>query len=113
MGVGLVSFTGWNKKYPQNDSLFLKLGEIYHNKELYKPAYKILKKGLEINPENSSILFYISGCASSLNKYEEALMYIKNYLRLIPYDRFAASNYGWLCFKCHRPEEGIRFYWII
>ncbi|UTC89581.1 transglutaminase [Treponema denticola] len=97
------------KKYPQNDSLFLKLGEIYHNKELYKPAYKILKKGLEINPENSSILFYISGCASSLNKYEEALMYIKNYLRLIPYDRFAASNYGWLCFKCHRPEEGIRF----
>ena len=97
------------KKYPQNDSLFLKLGEIYYNKELYKPAYKILKKGLEINPENSSILFYISGCASSLNKYEEALMYIKNYLRLIPYDRFAASNYGWLCFKCHRPAEGINF----
>ncbi|UTC74688.1 transglutaminase [Treponema sp. OMZ 792] len=97
------------KKYPQNDSLFLKLGEIYHNKELYNPAYKALKKGLEINPENSSILFYLSSCASLLNKYEEALIYIKNYLRLIPYDRFAASNYGWLCYKCHRPEEGINF----
>ncbi|MGI5085531.1 transglutaminase domain-containing protein [Treponema putidum] len=97
------------KRYPQNDSLFLRLGEIYYNQELYKPAYKILKKGQDINPDNSSILFYLSGCASSLNKYEEALVYIKNYLYLIPHDRFAAANYGWLCFKCHRPEEGINF----
>ncbi|UTC62820.1 transglutaminase [Treponema sp. OMZ 787] len=97
------------KKYPRSDSLFLKLGEIYHDKELYKPAYKVLKKGLEINPENSSILFYLFSCASSLNKYEEALMYITKYLRFIPDDRFAASSYGWLCYKCHRPEDGINF----
>ncbi|UTC66556.1 MULTISPECIES: transglutaminase domain-containing protein [unclassified Treponema] len=97
------------KRYPQNDKLFFKLGEIYHNKQLYKPAYKILKKGLDINPENSSILYYLSNCASLLNKYEEALDYIKRYLKLVPDDRFAASNYGWLCFKCRRPADGIDF----
>lgn len=97
------------KRFPENDKLFLKLGEIYHDKKLYKIAYRILKKGEIINPENSSILFYLSNCASALNKYEEALKYIKNYLKLVPDDRFAAASYGWLCFKCHRSTEGINF----
>ena len=97
------------KKFPQNDKLFFKLGEIYHDKKLYKIAYRILKKGQIINPENSSILLYLSNCASALNKYEEAMKYIKNYLDLVPYDRFAAASYGWLCFKCHKSTEGINF----
>ena len=95
------------KQYPKNDTLPFKLGLIYHDKELYGPAYKIFKKGLSLNPDNISILYYISSAAASLNKPEEALYYIKKYLQYVPDDRFAAANYGWLCFKCHKETEGI------
>ncbi len=97
------------KQYPDNDFLLLKLGIIYYSKELYKPAYKIFKKGLSLNKNNTELLFYASAAAAALNKNEEALQYIKLYLSYIPDDRFAASNYGWLCFKCHKAREGIDY----
>lgn len=96
------------KQYPKNDTLLLKLGIVYYDKELYAPAYKLFKKGLALNAENVSLLYYISSAAGFLNNPEEALAYIKKYLQYVPDDRFAASNYGWLCFKCHKEDEGIK-----
>ncbi len=97
------------KQFPNDANLLLKLGIIYYDKSLYRPAYKIFKKGLAINKYNTELLFYASNASAALNKDEEALYYIKEYLHFIPDDRYAASNYGWLCFKCHKTNEGIDY----
>lgn len=95
------------KEYPAADQLLLMLGTIYYNKELFSPAYKTFKKGLHINNSNTSLLYYASSSAAFLNKPNEALEYIKKYVQLVPEDRFGWANYGWLCFKCHKEQEGI------
>ena len=69
------------KQYPKNDTLLLKLGIVYYDKELYASAYKLFKKGLALNAENVSLLYYISSAAGFLNNPEEANAYIKKYLK--------------------------------
>ncbi len=95
------------EKDPDNYILFLNLGLIYYEKDLYKPAYEYFKKGLKLKPLSNDLLFYASYSAAALHKNDEALEYIKAYLRLSPRDRTAASSYGWLCFKTHNILEGI------
>ncbi|AGT43086.1 tetratricopeptide repeat protein [Treponema pedis] len=97
------------KKYPDDYIFPLKLGIIYYNKGLYQPAYKLFKKGLQLDKDNSDFLFYLSNTSAALNQNEEALQYLKKYLLYVPEDRYAAANYGWLCFKCHKAKEGIAF----
>ncbi len=96
------------KANPENDELYLKLGTIYYEKELYKPAYKYFKQGIQVNNSNTSLLFYISYTAAALNKNEEAGKYRKEYLKYHPSDQRACANYGWLCFKSHKIQEGIK-----
>lgn len=97
------------KANPKNQKLFLHLGKIYYNKELYKLAYKVFKKGFNINKNDIELLNYMSNTAAALNKDHEALDYMKKYLSLIPEDRYAVATYGWLCFKCHQTQSGINF----
>ena len=94
--------------YPTNELFQLKLGDMYFNHGLYEPAYRRFIEGLRINRYNIKLLYGAASAAAALNKEEEARGLLHEYLSYNPTDIFGWSTYGWLCFKTHRTDEGIK-----
>ena len=95
-------------QYPTNELFQLKLGDMYFNHGLYEPAYRRFIEGLRINRYNIKLLYGAASAAAALNKEEEARGLLHEYLSYNPTDIFGWSTYGWLCFKTHRTDEGIK-----
>lgn len=93
--------------YPDKPEFRKTLGSLYFDQGLYEPAYKELNKALELGYRENDIFSSLADAASYLNRDEEALVFLKKYLDSTPDDLFAWSNYGWLCYKTHRLDEGI------
>ena len=94
--------------YPTNELFQLKLGDMYFSNGLYEPAYRRFTEGLRINRYNIKLLYGAASAAAALNKEEEARGLLHEYLSYNPTDIFGWSTYGWLCFKTHRTDEGIK-----
>jgi Transglutaminase-like enzymes, putative cysteine proteases len=95
-------------KYPSTPDFRKALGTLYLDQGLYESAYKELQKALSLGYANPIIYSNLSDAASYLNRDEESLGYLKKFLDSSPNDLFAWSNYGWLCYKTHRINEGIK-----
>ena len=95
-------------RYPTNELFQLKLGDMYFSNGLYEPAYRRFTEGLRINRYNIKLLYGAASAAAALNKAEEARGLLHEYLSYNPTDIFGWSTYGWLCFKTHRTDEGIK-----
>ena len=95
-------------RYPANELFQLKLGDMYFNNGLYELAYRRFTEGLHINRYNIKLLYGAASAAAALNKEEEARGLLHEYLSYNPTDIFGWSTYGWLCFKTHRTDEGIK-----
>jgi len=94
-------------QYPADPSFHHTLGTLYFDKSLYAPAYKEFLSAQTLGYQGTELYSRLSDTAGYLNKDEEALNYIKKYLDTAPDDLYAWSNFGWLCYKTHRLDEGI------
>ena len=93
--------------YPSNPSFPFVLGSLYSDQDLYQAARNEFLAALSLGYPHPDIYSKISEVSSLLNLDEEALAYIKRYLSVKNDDLFAWSNYGWLCYKTNRLDEGI------
>lgn len=93
--------------FPSEPAFHYTLGSLYFDKTLYGPAFNELYLALTLGYSGSEIYSRLSDTDGYLNKDEEALIYLKKYLAIVPDDLYAWSNYGWLCYKTHRLDEGI------
>ena len=93
--------------YPSNPVFHFMLGDLYYSKSLFAPAYKEFTRANTLGYTNNEIYSRLADSASSLNLDEKALDYLKIFLQTSPDDLFSWSNYGWLCYKTHRLDEGI------
>ena len=99
--------TGAIRAYPENPSFHYVLGNLYSDQKLYASAHKELLLALSLNYPDIELYSRLSEVSSLLNLDEEALAYIRHYLDVKPEDLFGWSNYGWLCYKTNRLDEGI------
>ena len=95
------------RAYPANPSFHYVLGNLYSDQKLYASARKELLLALSLNYPDIELYSRLSEVSSLLNLDEEALTYIRHYLDVKPEDLFGWSNYGWLCYKTNRLDEGI------
>ncbi len=93
--------------YPDDASFHYSLGNLYFNKSLYAPAFKEFLLAQNLGFSNTEMYSRLSDTAGFLNKDEDALAFLKKYLESSPEDLYAWSNFGWLCYKTHRIDEGI------
>jgi transglutaminase-like putative cysteine protease/tetratricopeptide (TPR) repeat protein len=93
--------------YPANPDFHYALGTLYAKKEIYQSSYKELKTALGLGYADTEIFSDLADVAGFLNEDEEALAYINLFLKDHQDDLFAWSNYGWLCYKTNRLDEGI------
>jgi hypothetical protein len=83
------------------------LGTLYDDKGLYKAARTELLLAEKAGYADKQLYSSLSDVASALNLDEESLEYLRRYLELNPEDLFSWSNFGWLCYKTNRLQEGI------
>ncbi len=93
--------------YPNDYRFAFQMGEIFFERKLYQLAYEYLQKALQLGYTESYIYKMLSESAGYLNLDEEALSFITEFLKVNPDDTYAWSNYGWLCYKTHRIDQGI------
>jgi predicted Zn-dependent protease len=103
----ITVLTGAIRAYPANPSFHYVLGNLYSDQKLYASARKELLMALSLNYPDIELYSRLSEVSSLLNLDEEALAYIRHYLDVKPEDLFGWSNYGWLCYKTNRLDEGI------
>ncbi len=96
------------QNYPANSEFHYMLGTLYAKKEIYPSAYKELKTARDLGYSDTEIYFDLADVAGYLNEDENALAYLTIFLRDHDDDLFAWSNYGWLCYKTNRLDEGIK-----
>lgn len=106
--MAITALTQGITLYPEDPRFPYTLGTIYEREKLYKPAKKAYLAALSLGLSDTPELFeHLSSCYSYLNENESALEYLRTYLDLVPDDLYAWSNFGWLCYKTNKLEEGI------
>ncbi|ULQ58599.1 hypothetical protein K7I13_08465 [Brucepastera parasyntrophica] len=104
----LSFLTEAGKKYPENPAIPFSLGGIYYQQNLYLLAYTEFQNAEKLGYTDPEIFSLLSETAGYLNRDEDAYYYINKYLEIYPHDLYSWSNYGWLCYKTNRIDEGIQ-----
>jgi tetratricopeptide (TPR) repeat protein len=71
----------WKSFDASNGDVFLELGKLYYLKKLYKEADSMFEEAFEKLIEKDKVLIFIAMSKIALKKYDEALRYIKRYLK--------------------------------
>ncbi len=104
----ITLLTNGIRSYPRNPFFHYTLGNLYTDQRLYAAARKELLAARELAYPDIELYSRLSEVSSLLNLDEEALSFITEFLAERPEDLIAWSNYGWLCYKTNRLDEGIR-----
>jgi len=83
------------------------LGSLFLDQDLYQPAKKHLSAAHSLGLRDPELYSLLADCTGYLNQDEEALSWQRMYLEQRPDDLGGWSNYGWLCYKTNRLDEGI------
>lgn len=95
------------RRYPEDSSFHVLLGNVYYGQKLYEPAYGEFSRAQKLGSDDVTLYSSLADTLSCLNRDAEAIEYLSAYLAKKDDDLFAWSNYGWLCYKTHRLETGI------
>ena len=106
--TAVATLTRGKALYPEDPRFPFVLGTVYEKEKLYEPAKKEFLTALSLGMNNPADLYeHLASCYGYLNEDEEALVWQRKYLALVPDDLYGWSNFGWLCYKTNKLEEGI------
>ena len=77
---------------PKDDNLYFYKGQIYIAMNDYYLATAPFYKALEINKNNPLTYYYLGLCFDNLSENENALMYYKQFLDILPTDEYGESE---------------------
>ena len=98
-----------SKKEPLNTQILNNLALLYSKKKYLHKALLVLQKSLEINLEQLNVVEKIGYCLIELNKYSEANVICKKFLKKYPTNNFLTSYYEKSFFKLGKNIEGLKF----
>lgn len=115
-------------KYPNSYNGYYQLGKYYYNKNNYKKAEKLFKKALDLDKENSDVLYWLAKSyyeqyrfalaedtfleVLRLNPTEEICWYWIGRIYLIKEEYKNAINSFNKAIEIMEDEEGDYFYWL-
>jgi tetratricopeptide (TPR) repeat protein len=93
-------------KFPDATRLFLALGELYYDKELYALALDEYRDAEEKGAVDLSTLTQISRCYGKLNREKSSIEYLERIIEAYPDSSETYDDLGWMLFKTHSLEKG-------
>ena len=94
--------------YPHDLRFPLALGNLYFDRSLYGLAWDEYKKAEAIDRFDEEILLLLAVTAGLLNESHTSVEYYQRALLINPDNRSTISNLGWMFFKVHRLNEGVK-----
>jgi hypothetical protein len=101
-------YTLGTELYPGDIRFPWALGNLYYNRRLYRLAWNEYRRLEGLIPQDPELLFRLSRTAGYLNEDALSAAYLERYLAIIPDDKEAIGNLGWMYYKIHRLEDGRR-----
>jgi hypothetical protein len=101
-------YTLGTELYPGDIRFPWALGNLYYNRRLYRLAWDEYRRLERLIPQDPDLLFHLSRTAGYLNEDVLSAEYLEKYLAIIPDDKEAIGNLGWMYYKIHRLEDGRR-----
>jgi hypothetical protein len=101
-------YTLGTELYPGDIRFPWALGNLYYNRRLYRLAWNEYRRLEGLVPQDPELLFRLSRTAGYLNEDALSAAYLERYLAIIPDDKEAIGNLGWMYYKIHRLEDGRR-----
>jgi tetratricopeptide (TPR) repeat protein len=88
-----------------HDEIYLDLAFEYENLEEFDEALVCLKKAVDINPENETVLYELAYCFDLAGADEASIVYFRNFTNDHPYSSVAWYSLGNVLAKKERWEE--------
>jgi hypothetical protein len=101
-------YTLGTKLYPGDIRFPWALGNLYYNRRFYRLAWDEYRSLERLIPRDTELLFQLSRTAGYLNEDSLSAGYLEKYLAIIPDDKEAIGNLGWMYYKIHRLGDGRR-----
>ncbi len=96
------------QSWPGEPRIPLLLGDLYTDRELHTLALDEYREAEKLDPENPEILQRIADGYGFLNREEDSIRYLERILGRDPGNQRALGDLGWMLFKTHKLQEGIR-----
>lgn len=103
----ITLLTEGNRRFSSDPRFPYTLGSLFLDQDLYLPAKKQLTRAWTLGLRDPELYSLLADCTGYLNEDEEALSWQHLYLEQRPDDLNGWSNFGWLCYKTNRLDEGI------
>lgn len=97
-------------KNPESEELLFSLAVLKEKKKDYKETIKILKRLIEINPENAVYLNFLGYLYADLNRnLDEAYKLIEKALQIDPENAAYLDSMGWVLYRLKRYAEAYEY----
>jgi transglutaminase-like putative cysteine protease/Tfp pilus assembly protein PilF len=94
-------------EFPKEKAVFVKIADIYRDKEFYSLALDPLKRAEQLDPKDGSILYSLADTLSCLGRDAESAEYLRRTLAIEPDNTDVISDLGWIYFKLHQVDRGV------
>lgn len=95
------------KRYPHEARFPIQLGNIYHDKELYRLAWKEYLAAERLEPENKALLYRLANTAGNINLEHDTVSYLEKLVALEPDNNDYVGDLAWAYYKIHRSASAI------
>ncbi|MDR1058489.1 MAG: hypothetical protein LBL43_02985, partial [Treponema sp.] len=100
-------YTRGKEAYPMDSRFPWALGNLYHQRRLYRLAWDEYREAERLTPLDPDLLYMLSRTAGYLNEDRVSAEYLERLLVIDPDNRSAIGNLAWMYYKTHRLEEGL------
>lgn len=98
------------KKNPDSEELLFSLAVLKEKRKEYEETIKILKKLIEINPENAVYLNFLGYLYADLNRnLDEAYKLIEKALKIEPENAAYLDSMGWVLYRLKKYEKAYEY----
>ncbi len=94
------------RKYPGAYTLSLILGNLYSDKELYRPALEEYRRARTAAPEDFEVLYKVAQTEGKLNRDHDSIRTLSEILELYPDMVDVIADLGWMYFKTYQHAKG-------
>jgi tetratricopeptide (TPR) repeat protein len=94
------------RQHPGEPALHLILGDLFYNRQLYRPALEEYLQAERKGARNLHSLSQIARTHGRLNQESSAIRTLRRLLELYPDDLDAVDDLAWMYFKIHQLERG-------
>ncbi|MCX7025172.1 MAG: tetratricopeptide repeat protein [Spirochaetes bacterium] len=107
-GGAVVLLEQAKESYPDSAPIRIELAGVFYDREFYELAAGEYEAAARIDPGSAKVWFLLSDCYGRLNREEDSITALERTLMLEPDNLDAIGELGWMRYKVHELEAGIK-----